>query len=284
MKELWMNRSLIKRVCKRVVLALCTVYIAQPVYAGDEQLLLATTTSTDNTGLLDYIAPLFTDATGVALKWVATGTGKALKLGENCDADVLMVHAPPAEMKYVEAGFGINRRQIMFNDFVFIGPRDDPAGIKGEKVCTSLKAIAEKKAVFASRGDNSGTNKKELSLWQTCTGNVPESETWYMQTGQGMLATINIAAEQSGYTMTDRGTYIKYESNHNGTPPLHIVVEGDTDLKNQYSVIEVNPKRCPKVNNDKARRFGDWLTSLEGQEAIGEFRLLDKQLFTPNAK
>ena len=259
-------------------------FITQPSHASDKQLLLATTTSTDNTGLLDYLAPQFTKATGIELKWVATGTGKALKLGENCDADVLMVHAPPAEKAYVEAGFGVNRRQIMFNDFVFIGPESDPAGIKKGDVCSSLEMIKKKKASFASRGDNSGTNKKEISLWKTCTNNVSEQEKWYIQTGQGMLSTINVAAERNAYTMTDRGTFIKYEANYNGSPPLKIAVEGDKNLVNQYSVLEVNPKHCPKVNNTFARSFGDWLVSKPGQDAIGNFRLLDKQLFTPNAE
>lgn len=263
-------------------ICLCS-FFAISGQADEKQLLLATTTSTDNTGLLDEIVPMFTKATGIEMKWVATGTGKALKLGENCDADVLMVHAPPAEQKYVEAGYGINRREIMYNDFVIIGPADNPAGVTRDNVCASLKAIADSKSVFASRGDNSGTNKKELSLWTNCNLDVLQQEEWYMQTGQGMLATINIAAERKGYTMTDRGTFIKYEANHNGNPPLVILVEGDKSLLNQYSVIEVNPARCPNVKNDIAKKFGDWLVSKEGQEAIGNFRLLDKQLFTPNA-
>lgn len=273
-----------KYICRVAFGVFLFIVFSQYSYAGEDKLLLATTTSTDNTGLLDYLAPQFTKATGIELKWVATGTGKALKLGENCDSDVLMVHAPPAEKTYVEAGFGINRRQIMFNDFVFIGPDSDPAGVKGQDVCKALRAITKKQTLFASRGDNSGTNKKEISLWKICTQKVPEKELWYLQTGQGMLATINVAAERNGYTMTDRGTYIKYESNHNGNPPLKVVVEGDTGLMNQYSVIEVNPTRCPKAKNKQARSFGDWLISTEGQKAIGEFRLLGKQLFTPNAK
>lgn len=256
---------------------------SQPLYAGDEPLLLATTTSTDDTGLLDYLIPQCTGATGITVKWVATGTGKALKLGENCDADVLMVHAPAAEKDFVDAGFGVNRRQLMYNDFVFIGPKSDPAGVKGQGACASLKGIMEKKAVFASRGDNSGTHKMEISLWKTCTGGVPEKQPWYLEVGQGMLATINMAAERGGYTLTDRGTFIKYEANYVGNPPLGIVIEGDANLINQYSVIEVNPARCPQVQNERARKFGDWLVSKEGQDAIGNFRLLDKQLFTPNA-
>jgi len=278
-----MKYFFIKLLRKSAVVFFIIACITQPSLAADQQLLLATTTSTDNTGLLDYLAPQFTRETGIQLKWVATGTGKAFKLGENCDADVLMVHAPSAEKSYVEAGFGVNRRQIMFNDFIFIGPGSDPAGIKNEDVCTSLKMIKENKSLFASRGDNSGTNKKEISLWKACTQNVPEQEKWYLQTGQGMLSTINVAAERSAYTMTDRGTYIKYEANHNGNPPLKIVGEGDKNLVNQYSAIEVNPKRCPKVKNILARHFGDWLVSDQGQEAIGYFRLLNKQLFTPNA-
>ncbi len=254
-----------------------------PQQAESKELLLATTTSTDNTGLLDYLAPMFTKTTGIELKWVATGTGKALKLGENCDCDVLMVHAPSAEKRYVEDGFGVNRRQIMFNDFVFIGPDNDPAGIKNQEPCSALKEIDKKKSIFASRGDNSGTNKKEISLWKECSGLVPEQQQWYLQTGQGMLTTINIAVERNGYTMTDRGTFIKFEANSKGNPPLKIMVEGDKSLLNQYSVIEVNQARCLKVKNVLAAQFGDWLISDEGQAAIGNFRLLNKQLFTPNA-
>ena len=254
-----------------------------PLRAEGRELLLATTTSTDNTGLLDYLIPMFTKATGIELKWVATGTGKALKLGENCDCDVLMVHAPAAEKAYIDSGFGTNRRQVMFNDFVIIGPGSDPAGIKEQEICSALNKIAEKKATFASRGDNSGTHKKEISLWQECGGEVPERQNWYVQTGQGMLATMNVAAERRGYTMTDRGTYVKFEANSQGNPALKILVVGDKSLLNQYSVIEVNKERCPKVKNQLARQFGDWLVSREGQAAIADFRLLDKQLFTPNA-
>lgn len=274
-----------KRIWTITGVLLAGVLVAQPVVrASEKRLLLATTTSTDNTGLLDYLAPMLAKATGIELKWVATGTGKALKLGENCDADVLMVHAPAAEKEYVDKGFGVNRRQIMFNEFIFIGPGSDPASIEGKNVCVSLGKIMEQEAMFASRGDNSGTNEKEISLWQDCAGKVPEKERWYLQTGQGMLATINVAAERNAYTMTDRGTFIKYEANHGGNPPLQIMVEGDASLMNQYSVIEVNPARCPNVKNDLAKAFGTWLVSPEAQEAIGNFRLLGKQLFIPNAE
>ena len=246
--------------------------------------MLATTTSTDNTGLLDYLAPHFKKATGIELRWTATGTGKALKLGESCDVDVLLVHAPSAEKKYVQDGFGINRREVMYNDFVIIGPSQDPAGIKGQSVNQALEAIRVKQAFFVSRGDNSGTHKKELSLWGTAGLTVPEKEKWYVQTGQGMLATINIAAERSGYTMTDRGTYIKYEDNLKGNPPLQILVEGDAVLLNQYSVIAVNPRRCANVKHDLATSFSDWLSGQQAQTLIRDFKLLGKQLFIPNAQ
>jgi len=266
------------------IVAVLVLLTAVGSVQAQQTLMMATTTSTDNTGLLDYIAPEFTKDTGIELKWTATGTGKALKLGENCDVDVLLVHAPAAEKKYVADGFGINRREVMYNDFVIIGPAADPAGVKGKSVKEALMAIRDKQQVFASRGDNSGTHKKELSLWQETGQAVPEKEPWYVQTGQGMLATINIAAERNGYTMTDRGTYIKYESDKQGNPPLKILVEGDQILLNQYSVITVNPARCPKAQADLADRFSKWLAGERAQKLIGDFKLLNKQLFTPNAK
>jgi tungstate transport system substrate-binding protein len=253
------------------------------VQAADKVLTMATTTSTDNTGLLDELAPKFTADTGIELRWTATGTGKALKLGENCDVDILMVHAPAAEKKFVDDGFGVDRREIMYNDFVIIGPPGDPAGIKGKPIKEALAAIKASQAVFVSRGDNSGTNKKEISLWKAADMPVPEKESWYVQSGQGMLTTINIAAERNGYTMTDRGTYIKYEHNMKGNPPLKILVEGDKVLLNQYSVIAVSPIRCGNVQNDLAQAFIDWITDTEAQKAIGDFKLLGKPLFTPNA-
>jgi tungstate transport system substrate-binding protein len=253
-------------------------------HAQEKVLRMATTTSTDNTGLLDVLAPLFKKDTGIELQWVAVGTGKALELGKNCDVDVLLVHAPSAEKKYVEQGYGINRREIMYNDFVIIGPKQDPAGIKGLSVTQALVKLAEKKAPFVSRGDNSGTNKKEKKLWKAAGISNLDKEPWYIQTGQGMLATINVAVEREGYTLTDRGTYIKYEANMKGNPSLVILIEGDKELLNQYSVLEVNPERCKKVKNDLAKTFSRWMASPRAQKAIGDFRLLGKQLFTPNAK
>jgi len=267
-----------------LIVILMVISPAVPASAGSGQLMLATTTSTDNTGLLDYLIPTFTQDTGIDLKWVATGTGKALKLGQKCDVDVLMVHAPPAEKKYITSGFGMDRREIMYNDFVIIGPAADSAGIKGTKINAALAAIKSTQAIFVSRGDNSGTNKKEKQLWKAAAISQPEKERWYVQTGQGMLSTINVAAERGGYTMTDRGTYIKYEANKKGSPPLKILVEGDAILLNQYSVMTVNPGNCKNVRVATARVFADWITSPAAQKKIGAFRLMGKQLFTPNAR
>ena len=233
---------------KQVATTVCLIMllilvVAVTAMAADKVLMMATTTSTDNTGLLDYLAPHFTQATGIELKWTSVGTGKALKMGENCDVDVLLVHAPAAEKTYLEKGFGVNRREIMYNGFVIIGPQSDPAGIKGKKVVDALGAVRAGGAVFISRGDNSGTHKKELSLWTSTGAAVPEKESWYVQTGQGMLASINIAAERNGYTMTDRGTYIKYADTMNGNPPLKVLVEQDEILINQYSVLAINSQR-----------------------------------------
>jgi tungstate transport system substrate-binding protein len=252
--------------------------------AADETLRMATTTSTDNTGLLDYLAPVFQQDTGIELQWVAVGTGKALALGRNCDVDVLMVHAPNAEMQFVQSGYGVNRRQIMYNDFIIIGPKNDPAGIDGKSVNQALHLIAGSGALFASRGDDSGTHKLELQLWKDSGLPVPDRENWYIQTGQGMLATINIAEERDAYTITDRGTYITYEVNKNGNPPLKILVEGDQSLRNQYSVIAVNPANCPSVKYETALKFIDWICSDRVQKLIGDYTMLGKKLFIPNAR
>jgi len=245
---------------------------------------MATTTSTDNTGLLDYLSPEFTKATGIELKWTAVGTGKALQLGKDCNVDVLLVHAPDAEKKYVAESYGVNRREIMYNDFVIIGVESDPAGIKGKSISESLSMIRDKKAVFVSRGDKSGTHELELELWKSSSLPIPEKEAWYVQTGQGMLTTINVATERNGYTLTDRGTYIKYEDTTGGNPPLKILVEGDNILKNQYSVIAVNPEKCKNAKYDMAMKFSGWIAGESAQNLIKDFKLLGKQLFVPNAK
>ncbi len=261
-----------------VVFSLCSSSVLA------ETLMMATTTSTDNTGLLDVLAPMFKKDTGIELKWTAAGTGKALKMGENCDVDVLLVHAPEAEKAYVAKGFGVDRREVMYNDFVIIAPPGDPAKVKGMKVVQAIKTISKAGATFVSRGDNSGTNKKEISLWKGAAGmSVPDKAAWYVQTGQGMIKTIMVAEERDGYTMTDRGTYIKYEANKGGMPPLKILVQGDQLLFNQYSVLAVNPKRCESAKYRLATRFSEWITSPRAQKKISDFELLGKPLFVPNA-
>ena len=284
------NRSTIRKILcimiSSVVVSHTGIFLSvqtgQAAETGDK-LLMATTTSTDNTGLLDYLMPSFTAESGINIRWVSSGTGKALKLGENCDVDVLLVHAPQAEQDFVDKGFGIDRREIMYNDFVLIGPPEDPAGSKGKRVAEALSAIGSSANVFVSRGDNSGTNKKERALWKLADVTMPEQEPWYRQSGQGMLATINVAGEMKGYTLTDRGTYIKYESVADSRPALVILVEDDDVLLNQYSIIPVNPKQCTNVHYDNAKALSAWMTGAEAQRLIGEFKLLGKQLFTPNA-
>jgi len=247
-------------------------------------LMMATTTSTQDSGLLDYLKPLFLKETDIDLKWVSTGSGKALEHGKNCDVDVLLVHAPAAELKMVEEGFAIDRRQVMYNDYVIVGPKNDPAGIKGKSVADALKAFADKKIVFVSRGDKSGTHQMEQSLWASLKMPVPDKATWYVQLGQGMMATINAAAEKNGYTLADRGTWIKFDAVQKDKNPLAILVEGDKWLLNQYSVMTVNPAKCPKVRAALAKKFADWWVSPSTQNHIAAFKLEDKQLFFPNAE
>ncbi|SLM29573.1 Predicted ABC-type molybdate/tungstate transporter, periplasmic substrate binding protein [Desulfamplus magnetovallimortis] len=280
-------RKKIKTAISVIVIVFMTMFFCPSMttlHAEENSLMMATTTSTDNTGLLDYLMPHFTTDTGIDIKWTATGTGKALKLGSNCDVDVLLVHAPAAEQKYIADGFGKDRTEIMYNDFVIIGPENDPAAVKGKSVVDALETIREKEAVFTSRGDDSGTHKKEKSLWKSTGKDMPEKESWYVQTGQGMLATINITEERKGYTMTDRGTYIKYNSQKNGNAPLKVLVEGDGILLNQYSVLTLNPEKCPNAKYDLATKFAAWMAGESAQNLIKEFRLLGEKLFIPNAK
>lgn len=260
-----------------------SVALASSLIAKDS-LMMATTTSTDNTGLLDYLAPKFEKDTGVNLKWVATGTGKALKMGANCDVDILFVHAPASEKKFIETGFGEKRKQVMYNDFILIGPKKDPALVSGMAPSIALQTIKDKGQRFFSRGDNSGTNKKELSLWKNAKIDTKETSSWYIQTGQGMLRTINMASEKAGYTMTDRGTWIKYMSQKGESNNMKIVVEGDKSLFNQYSVVSINKDKCSNVKPELASKFTSWVTSEKTQKVIADFRLLGQALFIPNAK
>ena len=260
-----------------------TFCLMLPAAAPAQSLMMATTTSTDNTGLLDELAPKFKQDTDITLKWTAVGTGKALEIGRNCDVDVLLVHAPAAEKQFVDNGYGVNRTQIMYNDFVIIGPDRDPGGIRGMNTNAAMDKIADENALFVSRGDDSGTNKKERALWDKAGVDLPAKAEWYLETGQGMISTIRVAAEREGYTLTDRGTYIKYAHTHGGDPDLKVLVEGDPVLFNQYSAIAINPDRCGSVKYDLAKQFINWITSEDIQEFIGNYKLLGKQLFTPNA-
>jgi tungstate transport system substrate-binding protein len=267
-----------------IVTFLLVMGLALSAQAETKTLMMATTTSTEDTGLLDYLMPRFEKDTGITLKWTATGTGKALKLGETCDVDVLLVHAPSAEKKFIESGFGKDRKEVMYNDFVIIGPEADPASIKGKNLAEALTAVKAKQALFMSRGDDSGTHKTEQELWKASSLPVPDKETWYVSTGQGMLATIMVAQEKNGYTMTDRGTYIKYNSQNKGNAPLKILVQGDKNLLNQYSVLTLDPKHCAKAKYDLALEFLNWMASPKAQKLIADFLLMGEQLFFPNAK
>lgn len=253
-------------------------------FMNADALKMATTTSTDNTGLLDELAPLYQKATGDELHWVAVGTGNALKLGQNCDVSILFVHAPDKEKTYVKDGYGVDRTPVMYNDFVIIGDPSIKPKFKDKGLKEVFETIKKDHLKFVSRGDKSGTHSKELSVWKSALGEVPEKESWYLQAGQGMLATIKIAEEQKGLTLTDRGTYIKYSDTNKGNPPLTVLFEGDPVLFNYYSVMAVNPKNCAKTDYKGATKFIKWIVQDDTQKFIGDFKLLGQQLFTPDAK
>jgi tungstate transport system substrate-binding protein len=249
-----------------------------PALAQDEFITVASTTSTENSGLFGHILPLFQERTGIEVRVVAQGTGQALETGRRGDADVVFVHARPAEEKFVAEGDGVERFDVMYNDFVIVGPSADPARVKatGDAV-GAMKAIAEAGAAFASRGDDSGTHQAEKALWATA-GVAPEGD-WYRETGSGMGATLNTAAELPAYALTDRGTWISFE-NKGG---FEVLVEGDEKLFNQYGVMLVSPEHCPNVKAEPGQRFVDWITGPDGQQAIAGYQLNDQQLFFPNA-
>lgn len=248
-----------------------------PSHAG-ERLLLQSTTSTQNSGLYDYILPLFEGATGIDVQVVAVGTGQALRNARNGDADVLLVHAKPDEEQFVAEGFGIARHDLMYNDFVVTGPRTDPAGLSAAAtVAEALTLIAESGARFVSRGDDSGTHKKERALWASA-GITPGGRA-YIESGSGMGATLRMAVELQAYTLSDRATWLAF----NGKRDAAIAFEGDPPLHNQYGIIIVNPARHGHVNLAAATRFQDWMLGPEGQAAIAGFRVHDTQLFFPNA-
>jgi len=247
-----------------VIGLLCSLAVG--THAADQRLVISSTTSTDNTGLFGALNPPFEKMLNCRVDVVAQGTGKALKTGERGDSDVVFVHSRPAEDKFVEQGFGVNRRDVMYNDFVIIGPKEDPAGIKGtDDAAAALTKIATTKADFVSRGDDSGTHKKERSLWKKA-GIAPQGQ-WYIEAGQGMGAVLQIANEKQAYTMSDRGTYLAYQSKID----LLVLTEGDPLLFNPYGIMAVNPAKHPHVNYVLAMAYIGWVTSPEGQKIIREF-------------
>jgi len=262
-------------------LFLLAVALAFPSYAAERSITVASTTSTDNSGLFEYLLPIFKDKTGIDVRVVAVGTGQAIKLAQNGDADVLFVHHKPSEEKFVAEGYGVKRFDVMYNDFVIVGPKSDPAGIRGgNDAVAALRAIAEAKALFASRGDDSGTNKKERGLWKAAGVDAAASSgQWYRETGSGMGSTLNAAAGMGAYSLTDRATWIAFANKGD----LELVVEGDKRLFNQYGVILVNPDKFPHVKTADGQAFIDFLIGTAGQKAIAGFQVDGQQLFFPNA-
>ncbi len=250
--------------------------------ADNAFILVQSTTSTQNSGLFDHILPQFTEASGIEVRVVAVGTGQAIRNAANGDGDVLLVHAESAEVAFVADGLGVERFDLMYNDFVIVGPSGDPAAVMGmTNASDALAMIAESGSAFASRGDDSGTHKKERSLWQEAgVDPVVSSGDWYQETGSGMGATLNTASGMGAYALTDRATWIAFENKGD----LVIAVEGDDALFNQYGVILVNPQRFEHVKSDEGQAFIDWLLSSDGQNAIGAYQLDGQQLFFPNAK
>jgi tungstate transport system substrate-binding protein len=263
-------------------LALGALLLATPpAIAQDKSIVVASTTSTQDSGLFGHILPIFTKKTGIAVKVVAQGTGQALDTGRRGDADVVFVHAKAQEEKFLAEGHGVKRFPVMYNDFVIIGPKADPAKIKGGKdVGAALKKIKDAKATFISRGDRSGTHSAELKLWKAAGIDIEKDKgDWYKSIGQGMGAALNTAQGSNGYVMSDRATWINFKNKGD----LEIVVEGDSRLFNQYGVMLVNPQKHPNVKKAEGQAFIDWLVSAEGQKAIADYKINGQQLFFPNA-
>lgn len=250
--------------------------------AGDRFITIASTTSTRNSGLYDYILPLFTTETGIKVHVVAVGTGQAIKIAQNGDADALFVHHKPSEDKFVTAGYGLNRLDVMYNDFLLVGPRFDPAKVAGSTdIIAALTKIAKIGHPFASRGDDSGTHKMELGLWKASKNDPRKnSKSWYRETGSGMGATLNTASAMNAYTLTDRGTWLKFSNKRE----LKALVEGDNQLFNPYGIIVVNPAQHPHIKRADAEAFANWLVSKAGQKAIAAYKIKGQQAFFPNAQ
>jgi tungstate transport system substrate-binding protein len=261
----------------------CLILVAAASSIAAEQpfITVASTTSTEESGLFGHLLPAFTTATGIQVHVVAVGTGQALKIGERGDCDVVFVHDRPAELAFVEHGFGIERHEVMYNDFVLVGPQTDPAHVEGgTDIVTALRRIAAAKAPFVARGDDSGTSKAELRLWQEAGIDPKTGEGgWYRDTGSGMGPTLNTAAAMDGYTLSDRGTWLSFKNKQ----ALKIVAAGDRRLFNQYGVMLVNPAKHPEVKQDLSRKFIEWLISPAGQKTIADYKINGEQLFFPDA-
>ena len=267
------------RLCAAACLLLL---VASAAVAQQPFITVASTTSTEESGLFGYLLPAFTKETGIQVRVVAVGTGQALKIGEHGDCDVVFVHDTAAELAFVEQGFGIDRRDVMYNDFVLVGPRRDAAHVDGGKdIVVAFRMIADAKAPFVARGDDSGTSKAEMRLWSEAGIDPRRAGTgWYKDTGSGMGPTLNTSAAMDGYTLSDRGTWLSFKNKQN----LKIVVEGDRRLFNQYGVMLVNPAKHPYVKQDLGRKFIDWLISAAGQETIAGYKIDGAQLFFPDTK
>jgi tungstate transport system substrate-binding protein len=252
-----------------------------PAIAEDRSIVVASTTSTQDSGLFGYLLPVFKAKTGIEVKVIAQGTGQALDTARRGDADVVFVHAKSQEEKFLAEGFGVKRFDVMYNDFVLIGPRGDPAGVKGNDIETALKTIQAKGVPFVSRGDRSGTHAAELALWKQAAIDIAAGKgPWYREIGQGMGAALNAASGMNGYVLSDRGTWISFKNRGD----LQIVVEGDKRLFNQYGVMLVNPEKYPSVKKELGQAFVDWLISPEGQAAIAGYKIDGEQLFFPDAE
>ena len=271
-----------KMLTRRLLIAAAAgLAFAGSAYAQDKSIVVASTTSTQDSGLFGHILPLFKAKTGIDVRVVAQGTGQALDTARRGDADVVFVHAKPAEEKFVSEGFGVKRYPVMYNDFILIGPKADPAGIKGSKdIVAALGAIKAEGADFISRGDKSGTHQAELNLWKVAGVDIAKDKgPWYKEIGQGMGAALNTASASNAYVLADRGTWLSFKNRGD----LAIAVEGDKRLFNQYGVMLVNPEKHPSVKKDLGQQLIDWLVSAEGQKAIADYKINGEQLFYPNA-
>lgn len=273
----WLTRSSLLAVLAALMNA---VSLSAPALAQDKSIVVASTTSTQDSGLFGYLLPIVRQKTGIEVKVLAQGTGQALDTARRCDADVVFVHAKSAEEKFLAEGYGVKRYPVMYNDFILVGLQSDPARVKGKDILTALRMIGAKEVPFISRGDRSGTNIAELALWKEAGIDIENHKgPWYKEIGQGMGAALNMASASDAYVLSDRGTWLAFQNRGD----LAIVVEGDKRLFNQYGVMLVTPAKCPSVKKDLGQQFIDWLVSPEGQNVIAGYKINGQQLFYPNA-